>query len=461
MEEMNVKEFLNVIKKNLLIIIIISILFGIGGFVYSNYIKIPKYKTYTTLVLTRSQENDSESAITQNDITLNQKLVYTYSELIKSKLVLNQVKNNLNLKYKINELSDMIKVDSIENTEILKITVESVEANETSTIANNVAEVFSVEVSNIYEINNVSIIDKAVVPTNVSNNTVLRDTILSIIAGAALSIGTIFIIYYFDDTIKFSDSLEEEIELPIIGKVLKEKSDKKDKNSNINKTELIVDKFPKSLVSEDIKSLRTNLSFSSIDKELKTILVTSSIPSEGKSFVSANLAIAFAQTGKKVLLIDCDMRKGRQHKIFNISNEKGLSNLIISDYNEAYSTYIKSTEVKKLYVLPCGTIPPNPSELLNSSKNKEVIEFLKDKFDLIIFDGVPCNGLSDSVIISTLVDKTLIVASDGVTPKELLNGTKKSLESVNANIAGVIVNKVNASENGYYGKYYSYYGDEK
>lgn len=459
MEEINIKDFLNVLKKKSILMAIIAILASTLVFVYSSYVKVPMYETYTTLVLTKSQESDTTTTITQNDIVLNQKLVYTYSELIKSKLVLNQVIDNLNLDYKVSELSKMIHVDAIENTEILKISVESDDAKETSKIANNIAKVFSKEVTNIYEINNVSIIDKAVVPKNVSNNTTARDTVLTLIVSLVLTTGVIFVFYYFDDSVKFSDSLEEEIKLPIIGKILKEQKDKKENNKE--KTELIVDKYPKSLISEGVKSLRTNLSFSSVDKELKTILITSSIPSEGKSFISANLATAFAQTGKNVLLIDCDMRKGRQHKIFNISNENGLSNLLIDNFEDKYSSYIKATEVKKLFVLPCGTVPPNPSELLNSSKNKNLIEFLKGKFDLIIFDGVPCNGLPDSVIMSTIVDKTLIVSADGVTPKELLNNTKKSLESVNANIAGVILNKVNMSGNKYYGKYYSYYGDEK
>ena len=459
MEEINVKDFFNLIKKRSVLILLVSIIISLGVYLYSSYIKTPMYKTYTTLVLTKSQEASSET-ITQNDIVLNQKLVYTYSELIKSKRVLKQVKDNLNLKYKISKLSDMISVEAIENTEILKISVESENAKETSKIANEIAKVFSREVVNIYEINNVSIIDRAHVPTIVSNNTTIRDTALSFIVSIIITSGIIFILYYFDDTVKFSEKLEEEIKLPVIGTVLKESSDKKEKNSNIIKTELIVDKFPKSLVSEGIKSLRTNLSFSSIDSELKTILVTSSIPSEGKSFISANLAIAFAQTGKNVLLIDCDMRKGRQHKIFNISNEIGFSNLLIDDFENTYQSYIKQTGIKKLSVLPCGTIPPNPSELLNSSKNKKLIELLKENYDLIIFDGVPCNGLPDSIIMSTLVDKTIIVSADSITPKELLNNTKRSLENVNANIAGVILNKVNFTGDKYYGKYYSYYGSK-
>lgn len=460
MEEINIIDFLNSLKKKWYYLLITAVLAVIGMIIYTNYIKVPTYQTYTTLVLTQSQ-SENTSTITQNDLQINQKLVYTYSELIKSKRVLNQVIDNLGLKYTSKELTKYINVSSVENTEILKIIVTHPDAKVAADISNEIAKVFSREVVNIYDINNVSIIDEANVPKEVSNNTLTRDIALSFIAGLVLSTGVIFIIYYFDDTIKFNDNLEEEVKMPIIGKILKLKYDKKIVEKN-DKTELIVNKYPKSLVSEGIKSLRTNLSFSSVDSELKTLLITSSVPGEGKSFVSSNLATAFAQAGKKVLLIDCDMRKGRLHKIFSISNEKGLSNLLVeSNFEKVYNSYIKSTKVKKLYVLPCGTIPPNPSELLNSGKNKKLIEFLSTKYDLIIFDGVPCNGIPDSLIMSTLVDKTLIVSSEGVTPKELLNNTKKSLDNVNANIAGVIINKVNTSGSRYYGKYYSYYGEKE
>ena len=245
--------------------------------------------------------------------------------------------------------------------------------------------------------------------------------------------------------------------MPILGKIGIEKENKK----NPNKTELIVNKYPKSVVSEGIKSLRTNLQFSSIDKNVKSILITSSIPGEGKSFISANLATAFAQTGKNVLLVDCDMRKGRQHKIFNVSNARGYSNLLIDDFKNNYSSYIKNTEVKNLYLLTCGTVPPNPSELLNSDRNKELFKFLTSKFDIVIFDGVPCNGLPDSAIMSTLTDKTLIVSAENVTPKSLLENTRKSILNVGSNVSGIILNKINMKNNKYYGKYYSYYGENK
>ena len=192
--------------------------------------------------------------------------------------------------------------------------------------------------------------------------------------------------------------------------------------------ELIVANNPKSGVAEAIKTIRTNLLFSSIDEPVKSILMTSSMSGEGKSFVSANLAVAFAQAGVKVLIVDCDLRRGRQHKIFNIDNEQGLSNLLLDDVDKNYKKYIKKTRYENIYVLPMGIVPPNPSELLASAKNKQLVKLLKQKFDLVIYDGVPVGGLTDSIIMADLVDKIVIVSAYKITPVEFLANTNKALD---------------------------------
>ena len=222
--------------------------------------------------------------------------------------------------------------------------------------------------------------------------------------------------------------------------------------------ELIVELDPKSNVAEALRIVRTNLQFSAVDEKLKTILVTSSVPGEGKSFISSNLAITFAQNNSKVLLIDCDMRKGRLHKIFNVNNDKGLSNLLIDEINTDLKQYIQKTDIDNLSVITMGTVPPNPSELLASAKHKVVMEMLKNKFDYIIYDGTPVNPVTDSIIMASLVDKVVIVSAIGDTDVETLQNTKQSLENVNANIAGVVANKAPYTNGNYYG-YYGYYGE--
>ena len=220
------------------------------------------------------------------------------------------------------------------------------------------------------------------------------------------------------------------------------------------KEELVIHNKPKSNISEDIRTIRTNLMFTSSDEESQVILVTSSIPGEGKSFISSNLATAFAQTDETTLLIDCDLRLGRIHKIFGVSNDKGFSNLLASQSVVNCADFIKKTPIPNLYVIPRGTVPPNPSELLNSTNTKRVINFLRENFSRIIFDGVPINGLPDSLIMASLVDRVVLVTTANYTKIDELMEAKKALEKIDANIAGVVVNRVNQTKRGKYSNYY-------
>ena len=220
------------------------------------------------------------------------------------------------------------------------------------------------------------------------------------------------------------------------------------------KEELVIHNKPKSNISEDIRTIRTNLMFTSSDEESQVILVTSSIPGEGKSFISSNLATAFAQTDETTLLIDCDLRLGRIHKIFGVSNDKGFSNLLASQSVVNCADFIKKTPIPNLHVIPRGTVPPNPSELLNSTNTKRVINFLRENFSRIIFDGVPINGLPDSLIMASLVDRVVLVTAVGYTKIDELMEAKKALEKIDANIAGVVVNRVNQTKRGEYSNYY-------
>lgn len=449
MEEINLNEFFGYYKKYILFVILTVVVFLIGIIVYDFYFKVPVYTTSTTVVLVKDESKENDEVISQNDITLNQKLVSTYRQIVKSKLVLNQVINELNLDYSYEKLYNEVNVTAVEDTEILKITVTDKSALLASKIANGIAAVFNKEITDIYNINNVNVIDEAEVDYKPSNDNLTRDLVLAIITGAVLSSAVIFIIFYFDDTLRDSEFIENEVKLPLIGKIYKDDS----------KLDLISEEKPNALASESIRTLRTNLQFSSVDSTLKTLLVTSSLPGEGKSFVSANLAISFAQNGKKVLLVDCDLRKGRQHRIFGVDGSKGLSSLLISDINR-FDSYVEKTNIKNLSVIPRGVFPPNPSELLNSKKNSKLIELLKQKYDIVIFDGAPVMGLSDSLILSSLVDKVILVTSINHTPKTELKNAQKALNNIDANIAGVVANNISMKKHGHSGYYY-YYAEEK
>lgn len=223
--------------------------------------------------------------------------------------------------------------------------------------------------------------------------------------------------------------------------------------------DIILKKDPKSPISEAYRTLRTNIQFASFDKEVKVILVTSSGPSEGKTTTSSNLAYTLSETSKKVLLVDCDLRKPKIHKIFKISNQIGLSNILIEDYN--LSSAVKQAD-SSLYILTAGTLPPNPVEMLSSKKMSDFIEKVKDEYDYIILDTPPVVSVTDAQILSTMADGVILVVSSGEANKEAAIRAKELLLNVNAKILGVVLNKLDIASKGGYGyRYYYYYSEDE
>ena len=218
---------------------------------------------------------------------------------------------------------------------------------------------------------------------------------------------------------------------------------------------------PKSPISEAYRVLRTNIQYSSIDKPLRTIVVTSSGPMEGKSTTAVNLAVAFAQAGSRVLLIDSDLRKPMIHKIFMLSNKTGLTNLIAAHDND-YKKYIRLSEIPNLEILPSGTIPPNPSELLSSKSFIQFIHGAGEIYDMIVLDAPPVGNVTDAAIISAFVDGTIIVVNSGRVKIDALKRTKELLTNVNANILGIVLNNLDKHASGnYYYYQYDYYNEEE
>lgn len=224
--------------------------------------------------------------------------------------------------------------------------------------------------------------------------------------------------------------------------------------------DLIINRNPKSVFSEAIKSIRTNLTFASIDKPIKVILNTSAEAGDGKSFVSSNLAVAYAQANKKVLLVDCDLRRGRLHEVFEVMNltSGGYSNLILN-YTEdiKLDKYILPTNIKGVDLLTTGPMPPNPVELLGSENNRRLIKNLRKKYDIIILDCPPVLGLSDALILTQFSDANIMTFSIKKTKKENLERAIKAFDTANAKITGIVVNRATMSKNGYYGYYYNDY----
>jgi capsular exopolysaccharide synthesis family protein len=215
---------------------------------------------------------------------------------------------------------------------------------------------------------------------------------------------------------------------------------------------LVTSANSKSVVSEQFRTLRTNINFSMPDKELQTILFTSASPGEGKSTVAANTAVVFAQEGKRVLLIDADMRKPTVHYTFHMTNTLGLSNLLTRQAN--LEEVIKTSDVENLQVITCGPIPPNPAELIGSRTMDKVMEEMKSRFDIIIFDAPPVLSVTDGQVLSNKCEGTVLVMSAGQTEKEGIVKAKEALVSSQANLIGAVLNNFKLEKD----HYYQYYG---
>ena len=210
---------------------------------------------------------------------------------------------------------------------------------------------------------------------------------------------------------------------------------------------------PKSPISESYRGIRTSIEFSNLDKEMKVINVTSSMQGEGKSTVIANLAVSFANLEKKVLLLEGDLRNPSVHRMFNISNINGLTDILLNNKN--FAECVHCTEVKNLHILTCGAVPPNPSEILSSKKMKDFINELREYYDYIFIDAPPIGIVTDAGIISTYSDGCVFVVGSKQCDVEMAKIAKKRLEDVGANIIGAVLNKFEAEGNGY--NYYNYY----
>lgn len=451
-EKNSLKRLSNVLKKNSLKIVLILFLFILCGYFYSYNMVVPKYKSISTMLLTSDNVNKDNDSLTQNDINLNKNLIGTYGRILKSSSVLNKVIERLNLDMEEEELYKNIEIEEVKDTQIIEIGVIHEDPAEAQKIAGTLNDVFIQEIREFYKIDNISIVDQASYETEPYNIHHMVDILMFLGAGIIACTIMVSIIYVLDTTIKIEQDIEEYVGLNVIGVVPFHKS-KTDE-------ELIVHHHSKSVVSEAFKTIRTNIAFSKSNEQSRAILFTSCNASEGKSWITANMAVAYAWSNKNVIIVDADMRKGRQHKIFQVSNENGLSECLreIKD-SEDYKTlknYIKQTNVPKVHIMTIGAVPPNPSELLSSGKLSELIQMLKCVYDVVIIDGTPCNLVADSIPVSRIADSTVLVTECRRTKIEDLKNVMKLIQNVGGNIEGAILNKKEMKSKEY-GKGY-YYG---
>ena len=458
-EYMDMKKILNIISSKKIFIALIILLSLVMSYFYSYYYKKPQYNSSVTVLLT-GDEAQGEKQVTQTDLNLNSGLISTYGSIAKSANVLSKVIENLGLDISVQNLQKNLTVAEIKNTQFLKITVENQNPETAMKIANEISTVFVEQIKTIYNIQNINIIDTAEISNTPCNINHIKDMAIALMAGIFASGVLILILYILDDTIKSEKDIPVNLKLETIGTI---------PNTNKTNNELIIETDPKSYIVECLKTTRTNILYASNINKKKAILFTSAREKEGKSFIVNNIAVAFAQANKKVLIVDTNLRnpKGRS-QIFENQTGEGLSDFIkeITENKlenlEKAKKYIKETKIPNLHILESGTIPPNPSELLSSTNMRNLLELLKSMYDLVLLDGTPSMMVSDSIALSTMVDSTILIAENKVSKINELKKTKRQIQDVGGKIMGVILNKSDVQHNKYYGKGYGYYyGDGK
>jgi len=309
------------------------------------------------------------------------------------------------------------------------------------------------------QIGSVRIVDRAKPPKYPIKPKKKLNLLLGIMVGLGLGVGLTFIKEYLDTSLKSIEDVER-LGFPVLGSIPFISAQRTDHSENYQNGEikriesrLITHFAPKSPISEAYRTLRTNIQYAKVDQPIKTVLVTSSGPGEGKSTSVANLAITFAQMGTKTLLVDTDLRRPVLHGIFGVSREEGLTHVLIG--KASLKDVIQPTRIENLDILTSGTLPPNPSELLASKAMEKCLKDLSSQFGIVLFDSPPVIAVTDAAVLSTKLDGVVLVIKSGETGKDALLRSQILLDNVHAKIFGVMVNGVNITN--MYGSYYYYY----
>jgi capsular exopolysaccharide synthesis family protein len=327
--------------------------------------------------------------------------------------------------------------------------------------------------------NNISVVDYAIVPDFAVGPARMRTVMMAFVLALAFGIGLALLLEYLDDTVHSTDDVERFLRLPALAvipamgagatrrKLISTATALQKRNgSNGTNPELLLHVNGRSALAEAYRQLRTSVLLSTAGRAPKTLLVTSSLPGEGKTTTAVNTAISLAQTGVKVVIIDADMRRPRLRSIFDLPEGDGLSSILSSDMTDAEMlATVARDEVSGLFVLPSGPVPPNPAELLGSDQMRKLIEFLGQHFTHIVIDSPPVNSFTDGVLIASIVDGVLLVVHGGKSSRGVVRRSRQLLLDIGAKIVGVVLNNVSAHSHDYYyyhGRYYhqSYYSSD-
>jgi succinoglycan biosynthesis transport protein ExoP len=450
---MGARTYIQIIVKWHKLILGITFLCAFLGIIYSYFIMDKVYVSSTTLIVGKQWNKSGDGEIKYDDILLSERLVKTYSVILNSDRVIRKVINDLKLNMTIEDLRSQISVESEQDTEVLRITVKADRPEKAQQIANSLAYFFQEEVKELLLMDNVHIIDQASMPQSPVEPRPKLYLFIAAVMGVALSLAVAFVWEYLDDSIKDSDDVESSLQMAVLGTIpelcLKPMED------GISPTPVMelyeeekegsVTSLKQTFFTEAYRILRTNIHFFNLDKPLQIIMVTSPNPLEGKTTVAANLAIALTKLDKRILLMDCDLRRPAIHEALRLNNDRGLSYHLADCIH--YKDILHVTEISNLEVITGGPKAPNPSELLASNRMKMLLEELRRDFDMIIIDAPPILPVTDTVVLSSVVDGILLVVRHGKSSQDSLRQARDILEKVSSHILGVVINRIPVKDN--------------
>ena len=436
-EEISIQEIFYILKKRSILILSLTAITMIIVGIISYFVITPTYEATSQILV--NQLGKESNLYDSNEVETNVQLIKTYKIMIKSSTVLEKVKDELNSDYSVDELDKKISVTSEEDSQIMTITVDDESINSAVKIANKTAEVFQKEIADIMNVNNVTIITEAKVKgheTPVKPNRVMNLAI-AMVVGLMSGVGLAFLLAFLDHTLKTEEDIETRLNLPVIGVISK-------LSKRTPEPQRLIINNEQTTFTEQYRTIRTNIEYAEIKNELKTIMVTSVNPGDGKSLTAANLAIAFAQEGRRVLLLDADLRGPNVHNLFKADNHRGLSTILSG--KATLDQVVTKTKVDNLSILTSGPASPDPTKILASKDMGSLLEILNQQFDLVILDVPSILSVSDAQILAKYCDAATIVVSSAETEIEQAQKAKKIIESTNTKLLGVILNKKDESE---------------
>jgi capsular exopolysaccharide synthesis family protein len=450
--------YLRVLRQRLWIIIACPIIAALAAGIVS-FVLPPVYEAHVSVYVKPAQPISGIDPTTGAPVT-SDVVLRTYANWMTQRPSLDSVDSQLGLGLRYEDLLKKITVTPQPNTLLLNVAVQDTNPAVARDIANQLVVDFintvkqtqaaaqATQPSSTQAADNLVVTSPAVLPDKPVLPNKPLNVAIAFAAGLLLALGLAFLLDYLDQSIKGDDELIERLGLIPIGHIAYVPAGK-------GKGSELVALDPHSTSSEAFKALRTSVLFSTIDQQLKAIVVTSSELGEGKSRTAANLAIALAQAGHKTLLIDADFRRPSQHHLFGKIRNIGLSNLLLGDATEAEA--ITQVElVPNLWLLPSGPTAPNPSELLGSARLREVMSDLWTHFSYVIVDTPPVNAVTDASILAASANATILIVEQGQTTWPALTHAKQMLDRVGANTIGVVLNKVRATSGSYYYGYGNY-----